>query len=425
VDSGAPQLPCDAASGPASPALRREQLIAVCAVFVGLAAGYPSSYAATATAFILPLTSEFGWGRTVPSLMYVSSMLGIAIGSIWLGNAIERFGAAPVVAFSGVCMGVIMGLLLSTMSGSPGIAVGLCFFAGALGAGTSVGAYLSILPNWFDQHLGRALAISIIGMSVGVTLMPALAARVIALHGWRSAYLTIATLQIPLTLATVLALRWLARRGRMPSNAAALSARAGMELSRALKTRAFWIMLVMIVFGSAGVFGISLHFFPLYVDRGVSSALLPTVAVAAGIGTLLGRLSSGLLLDHADVRIVAGATFSIGGAAIAWLALSGQIHLPIAIFLPPLLIGMALGAESDILTYMVRRFFGSRHCSAIYNRLLVGYYLGAVIGPLSLGWAFDHMRQSWPVIAGLAGSCLIAAMASLTLPVPPHDYAPR
>ena len=394
---------------------RREKLTAICAVFVGLTAGYGGSYAATATTFILPLTAEFGWGRTVPSLMYVSSMLGIAIASIWLGKIIERVGAAAASALSGIFLALVMGLL-STLSGSPSVAVGLCFFAGVLGAGTSVGLYLSILPHWFDRDLGRALGLSILGLSTGVTIMPALATLIISAHGWRSAYLALAAIELTLTLGTALALAWLGRAARVIYREAPLVAQFGMDLSEALRTRHFWVLAVIIFLVTSGVFGTALHLFPLYADRGVARAMLPSVAVSAGIGTLVGRFASGFLLDHVDTRIVAGCTFFIGATAIFWLAFSGRVQAPVSIYMPPILLGAALGAESDILAYMVRRLYGLRHCAAIYNRLLVSYYLGAITGPLALGWAFDHLSDSRPVIVGLAASCLAASLGTSALP---------
>ena len=410
-------------SAPVGVARRREKLTAICAVFVGLAVGYPSSYVATATAFILPLTAEFGWGRTVPSLMSVSSMLGIALASIWLGRVIERYGAAAVAASSGMSLALVMALL-STLSGSPSTAVGLCFFAGALGAGTSVGLYLSILPNWFDRDLGRALGLSIIGLSVGVMTMPALAATLIASHGWRSAYLVLATIQLAVTLGTALALVTLRRAPRDPDPTGPLASQSGMQLSQALKSRSFWTLALIFFLATAGIFGASLHLFPLFADRGVARAMLPTVAVAVGVGSLVGRLTSGFLLDRVDARTVAATTFSIGATAIFWVALSGQVRTPVSIYLPPLLLGMALGAESDVLAYMVRRLYGLRHCAAIYNRLLVSYYLGAIAGPLALGWAFDHLGDSRPVIVGRAASCLVATLATDTLPPPPRPRLP-
>jgi MFS transporter, OFA family, oxalate/formate antiporter len=395
--------------------VRVEKSVVIVAVFVGLMAGFPSSYLATATTFILPLTQEFGWGRIVPSTMYLCSMAGIALASIWLGRVIERFGAARVALASGACLaGAQFSLGLQT--GSPMLAFAICFLAGALGAGTSVGLYLTALPRWFDHDLGKALGISIVGMSVGVTVMPALAASVSITHGWRGAYFILATVQLALTLFASLLLVWLGHRKRSAATTQSLSERPGLALRDAVRTRSFWLLAAMVFFATLGVFGPSFQLLPLYSDLGVASAMLPIIAVMLGLGTLLGRLCSGFLLDHMDARIIAAVTFAIGGAGILWLALIDQMQ-PVAILcIPPLLLGAALGAESDIIAYMARRFFGLRHHAAIYNRILIVYYLGAVTGPLALGWAFDRFSESTVALTVIAMCCLGASAIATLLP---------
>lgn len=395
----------------------RQKIAAVCAVFLGLAAGYPSSYVATATTFVLPLSAAFRWGRSIPSLMYVASMLGIALSSLRLGYIIERFGPGRIAACSGISLALVMALL-STLSGSISIALVLCFLAGALGAGTSVGLYLSVLPNWFDRDLGRALGFSILGLSVGVTLMPALASTVMLAHGWRTAYLVLAGVQLTLTLGAATILLWLGRAVGPPDQNAAPASEAGFTLAQALRTPSFWLVAAIFFLASAALFGVSLHLLPLYADRGIVPSMFPVIAAAAGIGTLAGRFASGLLLDHVDCRIVAGCTVVIGTMGIVWLALVDHVGLPTDAYLPPILIGMSLGAESDLLSYMARRFYGLAHCAAIYNRLLVSYYLGAIAGPLYLGWAFDHLANPRAALLGLAASGMLASLAVGTLPSP-------
>ena len=392
-----------------------EKLAAVSAAFIGLASGWPSSFGSTTTAFIVPLTQEFGWGRIVPSLMYTCSMGGLALASIWLGRLIERFGAGAVAAVSGLCLSAAM-LLLSVQTGSIPLALGLSVAAGALGAGTGVGLYLSVLPRCFDRDLGRALAFSVIGQSAGLIIMPALASKVIASSGWRDAYATLALSGGGATLAVAGILWWLGRRAKVLPAAGGAASGQGMTLSEAIRTRDFRLLVAAIFLATVGIFGTVIHLFPLYIDRGVSFANLPALGIALGIGTLAGRVGSGLLLDPVEARLVAMVTFASGAAGIAWLAFSGGTPSTLDLALPPLLIGAALGAESDILAYMVRRFFGLRHYSAIYNRSLIAYYLGAVTGPLALGWAFDNLDAPRPALLALAACCLVAIGVAAALP---------
>jgi OFA family oxalate/formate antiporter-like MFS transporter len=369
---------------------RLEKAVAILAAFIGLGAGY-SSYASTATTFILPLTHEFGWGRIVPSLMYVCSMTGIGLASIWLGKIIERFGAPRVAAVSGLCLAGVQ-VLLGSQNGSPALALVIAFLAGTLGAGTSVGLYLSTLSRWFDRDLGRALGFSVMGISAAV--------------------------QLTFTLCAVLLLVWLARRRQAVARAAALSEQSVVGLSEALRTRTFWLLAAMTVLATLAVFGPAFQIVPLYADRGVAPAMLPIAAMAIGIGTLIGRLCSGILLDLIDARIVAFGTFLAGAAGSLCLAVFDQVHSVAAICIPPALLGAALGAESDILAYMARRFYGLRDHAAVYNRVLVAFYVGAVIGPLTLGWAFDHRMNPSIVLTGIAMCCLAASGIAAMLPSP-------
>ena len=381
---------------------------------MGLSVGFPSSYNSTATAFIVPLTRAFGWGRTIPSLMYFAGMVGLTLGSLGLGYVIERFGAARVSALSGVALAVLLSLL-GLQNGASALSITLCFLAGMLGAGTGVGLYLAALPTYFDRHLGRALGIAAVGQSAGLAFLPSLAARLIVSHGWRTAYVSIALLQLVVTLLAAALLAWAARRARDERQVVAVVPAIGWSLEEALRTRSFWLLGMAIFLTSAGVVGASIHIFPIYLDRGIAPARLPLVALGMGLGTVIGRLASGLLLDKVRPRFVAATTMTLGAGGLCWLALPGGDLPLLAVMGPPVLVNLALGAESDILAYFVRRLFGTLHFPAIYNRLLTAFYMGAVAGTLFLGVAADHGMGTGSALLVLALGVFAAAGIALTL----------
>ena len=402
---------------PAAPLARAPgaSAIAVIACFAGEALGYACTYGATSTTFVLPLTKAFGWGRIVPSFMYAGAMLGVVVASVWLGRVIERFGEARVALASGLCLAAVMATM-ARMGGSPGAAVFLAFLAGLLGAGTGVGLYVAILPRWFDRHLGRALGIAVIGQSAGAAVMSPLAARVIATEGWRSAYLALAAIELAGAVMVAMLLWWLARKRHDAPTGTFAAERTGLTLNEAAGTRAFWLLQAAILLQTLGMFGISLHLFPLYHDLGVTWSALPKITVATALGMAGGRIISGLLLDRLDPRLVAAGLFLTGAAAAAWLALLTGVQSPWLLYIPPALVGFALGSETDVLAYMGRRLFGLRHFAAIYNRLLIGYFLGTMAGPLVIGWCFDHLARPHLALLGLAASCAVAAGIALALP---------
>lgn len=392
------------------------QSTAVISAFIGLAGGYPSSFAGTATTFIVPLTHAFGWGRVVPSLMYDAAMAGVALGSFALGRLIERFGEARLAAGCGIGMATAM-VLLGLMPNSPAIAILLSFVAGVFGTGTAPGLYLSVLPKWFDRRLGTALGLSVVGTSLGAVMMPVISSMVIAREGWRIAYFAVAAVQVALTLCAAGLLRGISGgRGNLAQARSELTT-VGLTVSQALASPQFWALAAMIFLVTQGAIGTAVYLFPLYSDRAVPVEMMASVAAVLGVGALFGRLTVGFLLDRLDHRLVGALTFAFGACGILWLAVASS-RGTLAVYMPPAMIGAVLGAESDLLAYMARRYFGLAHYAVIYNRLLVAYCTGAIVGPLSLGWAFDHLAHPVMAIAALAASCGLAAIVCALLPKP-------
>jgi MFS family permease len=79
------------------------------------------------------------------------------------------------------------------------------------------------------------------------------------------------------------------------------------------------------------------------------------------------------------------------------------------------LVGLTIGAEGDLISYLVRAYFGLRSFGTLYGIAFSGYGLGAVIGPVVTGAYFDRYGsydlplQVMPAL--LVGACVL----SLTL----------
>lgn len=394
---------------------RREKLVAVFAAFLGLFGGYPSIYGGTTTVFVLPLTSAFGWGRTVPSLMFVFASLGVIVASLYLGQLIERHGAHRVAAVSALASCAVL-LGFGAQGGSIAVALSLAFLIGCLGAGTGVGLYLSLLPTWFEANLGKALGAAVLGHSLGMAVMPAVTSAIVGSHGWRHAYQALSAIQFVLTACCVALLAWLARRARVLKPVAVRSAGGGLTLQQAMRMPWFWWTAVMVFLSTAGVMGASVHLLPQYGDKQVARQLLPLALAALGLGTLLGRVGCGVMLDRIEGRFVAGTTFLLAATGILWLALLPMQPQGVQVIVPPLLIGVALGAESDMLAYLVRRYCGLAYFPTVYNRLLIAFFAGAICGPVLIGVTFDRRGDSFLALAVLTATSIAAALISLRLP---------
>lgn len=65
---------------------------------------------------------------------------------------------------------------------------------------------------------------------------------------------------------------------------------------------------------------------------------------------------------------------------------------------------------------MIRRLFGLRGYASIYNRALIGYYLGAIAGPLMVGWSSDRLHSPAPGLAVASAVCLASIAVVWRLP---------
>jgi cyanate permease len=54
-------------------------------------------------------------------------------------------------------------------------------------------------------------------------------------------------------------------------------------------------------------------------------------------------------------------------------------------------LGLGLGAEFDLMAYLVSRYLGLRSYGQLYGYLYAAFGLGAGTGPVLMGWLFDEL----------------------------------
>jgi hypothetical protein len=122
------------------------------------------------------------------------------------------------------------------------------------------------------------------------------------------------------------------------------------SLKEALKEGRFWLLLSISLLGMLGLSGFVSHLIPLARDQGMDVGEAATVASILGISSIIGRIGTGFTLDRVPGKFVSVGVFSIGAAGVLLLA-SEQIDPVFA----AMMLGLTLGAEVDLLTYLVSR----------------------------------------------------------------------
>jgi MFS family permease len=126
---------------------------------------------------------------------------------------------------------------------------------------------------------------------------------------------------------------------------------------------------------------------------------------AVGLSTIAGRLISGYLLDRFFAPYVAAALFLLALAGVGILAAGAGDP---ALLLSAIALGFGLGAEVDVIGFMVSRYFGLRSYGAIYGCLFAIFTVGTGLGPVLMGLSFDQ-THSYRLALAVFGVALVCA----------------
>jgi MFS family permease len=386
----------------------------VFAAGVGLALHAGPVITATFGVFFKPLSQEFGWTRAEVSLAFSLFTLVMAGALVVVGRLVDRFGARKVILLSIVLMGLGISLFSFLLSALWHF-YALYLLLGIVGSGTTPVSYSKVVAQWFDKKRGLALALAIVGSSLGALFMPPLAQTLIDLIGWRLAYGCVGFLVLGGALPVVgLLLKETPQQMGLEPDGESGSERniapqhnqgQGLTRHEAWRTSPFWLMGGAFFLISMSFHGCFIHLVPLLTDRGVTPQTAALAMSVYAIGSLVGRVGCGYLLDRVFAPYVAMGFF--GGAALGMSLLWSSGGSALA-FVAVVFLGLVIGAELDLMAYMTSRYFGLRAFGEIYSYMFAAFLLGAVIGPLLMGAGFDATGSYQVVLGGFAITPLTA-----------------
>jgi MFS family permease len=352
--------------------------------------------------------TSFGWGRAEISSAISLLMLFTAVSVPVAGWLVDRFGPRRVLAPSILALGLCMAALpwvreLWQLHAVYGV-------MGTLAAGSNSVAYMRVLTSWFDRSRGLAIGLAGSGTGLGFAYVPLVAQHLKDTYGFAFGYYGLAALV--LLGALPLVLLFLRERSDGVDGEAAPASDVGATLSEALMGRAFWVLAAMFMGVTTVLYGLLPHLVPLISGGGVSAARAAQIASLFGLATFGGRIVIGFLVDRFDARRIALIFFLVSAAGLPLLA----ADLPLwAVFVSALLLGGSLGAEVDMLAYLVSRYFGLRCFARIFGVLFGAVMLAMGAGPLIFGAIFDATGSYDLMLWAGAPVCAAAALLTLAL----------
>jgi benzoate transport len=294
-----------------------------------------------AISFAAPgIAREWGVDKAMLGVVLSMELIGMAAGSVLLGNLADRIGRRPTIL---ACLGLMaVGMFAASRATGVEMLSAIRLFTG-LGIGGMLSATSAMVAE-FSNHRRRGLAtvLNIAGYSTGAILGGLVAARLLANSGdWRAVFLfggaltlvalPLAFFLLPESIDSLLARRppnalgainrTLGRLRRAPLEA--LPPPGPERASPALlalfssRYRAPTILLTVAYFAQITLFYYIQKWVPkIVVDMGFDAAQAARVLVAANAGNLLGALVIGLASLRLPLRPLVAGAMLIGVAAI-------------------------------------------------------------------------------------------------------------
>lgn len=359
------------------------------AAFTGVMVSFAPIVPYTFSLFLDPLHAAFGWKREAMGGAFALAAITVAFVSPLIGILLDRFPPRRII-LPGI---LVFAVGLATLSRlTPHIVqfYATFFVIGLVANATAQFAYTRTILTWFTSHRGFALALLLTGSGVGSILIPPLTEWMIQHHGWRSAFLLlggIATLGFPLTALLV--------RNR-PEAAIVRSehhADTGMTVAASLRTAAFWILAFITIFSAFSENGLVTNLSSILTQHGM---LATTAALALSVrgGTgIIGRLGIGFAIDRVSPERIQSVVLALAAAGTLILAFAGAAW---SALLGAAILGVGLGSETDVLPYLLARYFGRRHFSVLYGLTWTAYAIGGATGPLWIGHLYDRAGAYLP-----------------------------
>ncbi len=380
-------------------------LLVACAVGVGLSAIALPFYAIGP--LTRPIEADLGWTRAdIQLAILFSSGLGALTAPV-TGWMIDRFGARTVALPS--MLGVSVGLLIS--STATNLTTFYFGFAASaiLGAGTNPVLWSRVVSGSFEKARGAALGLALVGTALVALLLPSFIVALVEMGGWRFALR--GTAMLPVIVAMPVVYIWLKPAAHGSAGSDQATALAGATVAEALRDYRFWILVLSILLGYLAISGSLTNLVPALVDRGIEAAAAAAFAGAIGITMIPGRIIVGFIVDRFWAPGVAAVVLLL--PALASVILRDTTD-PAMLLIACALLGLAAGAELDLLAFLTARYFGLAHYSKIYALAYAALATGSATAPFLFASLHDRTGS---YDASFLVAAIFFAMAALLMPL--------
>jgi sugar phosphate permease len=347
--------------------------------------------------FVKPLEAEFGWSRTTLSFVVAVSIALYGLAGPVVGRLADQWGPRWVLTAGVLLVGV------GTLAGSVVthfwqffVAVGVVAAIGSSATAAPVAA--TVATRWFERHRGLVLGINGAGMAAGQLVVLPLAMALVALLGWRMAFLALGAAVIAIVVPVTAALirNDPAERGLLPYGATAppramtaeQHAAERTSVGEAVRTWPFLLLCGSFWVCGYSTFGVILaHFIPHATDHGFEPSQAAEALGIMGAMNIVGTIGSGWLCDRLGPKVPLALYYLFRGISLFILPFVTTVP---GLFAFAALFGLNFISTVPATTTLTARIYGRYSVGELSGWIFASHQLGGAIGSLVSGWLFDR-----------------------------------
>lgn len=370
-----------------------------------------------------PLEQEFGWTRAqISTGPLIVSLIALLVAPM-VGMAVDRFGSRKIglagpILFAGALA------LLSTATPDIRTWWALWLLLGVTSMFVIPTVWTAAINTSFERSRGLALAIALCGTGIAAAVYPTLTNMLVERIGWRGAYVGLAAISLTIVLPLVfLFFHGPGERQRRAAEKPAKPPRLrGLALSEGLRSPRFIKLAAAATVFSVAICALTANAVPVLLGEDLDRTTAAATAGLIGIGSIIGRLGGGVLLDRFNAGVVAACSVLTPIITVGILLFTQQSALASGIAF--LILGLSVGTELDACAYLAARHFGMRSFGALFGAVNGLLLFGAGVAPLLANHVYDVTRSYNIVLWAIIPSCILTAVLFLALgPYPRFDDA--
>ena len=349
--------------------------------------------------FFQPIRQDLGISYASMSLVFGLARAEGGMGGPIVGWLVDKFGSRPMVLFGGLIAGV--GLVLLSRADSYWELV--VIFVGVISVGKTAGLGQTLMASvnqWFVRRKAVALSTLMTAFAGGgAIVLPLLHLGIVNL-GWRATVMSAGIFVIALTIPTA----WIIRSrpediGMLPdgdpprppteqrgSERSSASVDPEFTVRQAVRTVAFWFILLGVITRVSATNAVIIHLFPMLEWKGVDEN---TATVYASVMFFL-AIPLRFLLGVAGGRFSARKLLFVG-MNLGAVGLLGLWMVPGTLGVVIFILGLAVvEGITSVNWIMVGEYFGRARFASLMGFMSVFHNVGLLVAPIFSGWVRDQ-----------------------------------